>query len=256
MMTPQCDRPADQDADVPGPRTGTAPIVVEVDGTASGREAVAWATREAMRRGTTVRVLSPRDPGEVIADTQDPSVIVVGSASFLAMSDLARGSTAMAVIVGADVPVIVVRPGSAHVEPGPSAGRVVVGTDGTGLSEAAVGFAFADARERGCGLTAVHAVEREDQRPEAEEMLARLAAGRTDVRAVVAADLASHALIEESAGARLVVVGSRGHAGLGGMLLGSVSQAVVHRAHCPVAVVRAPARLPGQERWTRGSRNA
>jgi nucleotide-binding universal stress UspA family protein len=45
-------------------------------------------------------------------------------------------------------------------------------------------------------------------------------------------------LIDESAGAQLLVVGSRGHAGLGGMLLGSVSQAVVHRARCPVAVVR------------------
>jgi nucleotide-binding universal stress UspA family protein len=255
-MTPQCDRSAEQDADVSGPHAGTTPIVVEVDGTASGREAVAWATREAIRRGTTVRVLSPRDPDEVIAAPQDASMIVVGSASFLAMSDLAHGSTAMAVAVGADVPVIVVRPGPPHAEPGPSAGRVVVGADGTGLSEAAVGFAFAEARDRGCGVTVVHAVEREDQRPEAEEMLARLAAGPTDVRAVVAADLASHVLVEESAGARLVVVGSRGHAGLGGMLLGSVSQAVVHRALCPVAVVRATAGLPGQERWTRGSRNA
>jgi nucleotide-binding universal stress UspA family protein len=241
-MAPQCDRSAEQEAKVPRPHAATAPIVVEVDGTASGREAVVWATREAIRRGTTVRVLPPRDPGEVVADAEDASMIVVGSASFLAMSDLADGSTAMAVAIRASVPVIVVRPGTPDAAPGPSAGRVVVGTDGTGLSEAAVGFAFAEARERRCGVTVVHAVEREDQRPAAEAMLGRLAGGRTDVRAVVATGRAGHVLIEESAGARLVVVGSRGHGGLSGMLLGSVSQAVVHRAHCPVAVVRSPAR--------------
>jgi hypothetical protein len=38
-MAPQCDRSAEQEAKVPGPHAGTAPIVVEVDGTASGREA-------------------------------------------------------------------------------------------------------------------------------------------------------------------------------------------------------------------------
>jgi nucleotide-binding universal stress UspA family protein len=112
--------------------------------------------------------------------------------------------------------------------------------DGTPLSEAAIRFAVAEAADRECGLTLVHAVDREEDRAPAEAMLARLAAGRQDVRTVVRAGLASRLLIDESAGAELLVVGSRGRAGLSGMLLGSVSQAVVHRAHCPVAVVRAP----------------
>jgi nucleotide-binding universal stress UspA family protein len=213
------------------------PIIVDVDGTASGQGAIAWAYREAGRRGARVRVLAGRDP-ELPADL-DASMIVVGSASFLEMSDLADGSRAMARAVHANVPVVVVRPGLPDAGSGPSAGRVVVGVDGTELSEAAIGFAFTEARDRGCGVTLVHAIEHENERAAAEEMLTSLSAGHTDVRTVVAAGVASRALIEESAGARLVVVGSRGHGGLGGMLLGSVSQAVVHRAHCPVAVVRA-----------------
>jgi nucleotide-binding universal stress UspA family protein len=45
------------------------------------------------------------------------------------------------------------------------------------------------------------------------------------------------ALIDEALGAELVVVGSHGRGGFTGMLLGSVSQAVLHHAACPVAVV-------------------
>lgn len=219
-------------------RSRAAPIVVSVDGTASGRDAARWAISEAERRGVSLRVLPQQDPRQLLAKAADAAMIVVGSARYLVMSDLADGSAAMAVAAHANVPVVVIRPDPPDVAPGPSAGRVVVGADGTDLSRAAVDFAFAEARDRGCGVTIVHAIDREDQRAAAEAMLATLTAGRSNARAVVAADLASRVLIRESAGAHLVVVGSRGLGGLGGMLLGSVSQAVVHRAHCPVAVVR------------------
>jgi nucleotide-binding universal stress UspA family protein len=215
-------------------------VIAYVDGTPSGDEAVNWAIEEAGRRGAVVRVLPRREPDRLLAEAADAALIVVGSTGFLAMSGLATGSTAMEVAVRADIPVVVVRPGLPDAAPGPSAGRVVVGVDGTGLSEAAIRFAFAEAHDRGCGVTAVHVVEREEDREAAEAMLAGLADRRRDVRTVVRVGPSARRLIEESAGAELLVVGSRGRAGLSGMLLGSVSQAVVHRAHCPVAVVRAP----------------
>ena len=59
---------------------------------------------------------------------------------------------------------------------------------------------------------------------------------------LTAVDLAAAqaAMIEASSRAQLVVVGTRGHGGFTGLLPGSVSQAVLHHAACPVAIVPPP----------------
>ena len=48
---------------------------------------------------------------------------------------------------------------------------------------------------------------------------------------------AAHTLIDISSGARMLVVGSRGHGGFAGLLLGSVSAACAEHASCPVLVI-------------------
>jgi nucleotide-binding universal stress UspA family protein len=78
---------------------------------------------------------------------------------------------------------------------------------------------------------------------EASRLLAEALAGWTekfpdvDVRQVTAHEAPVAALVTASAGAEVVVIGSRGAGGFRALLLGSVGHDVLHRAHCPVAVV-------------------
>ncbi|MCU1425059.1 MAG: universal stress protein UspA [Microbacteriaceae bacterium] len=60
------------------------------------------------------------------------------------------------------------------------------------------------------------------------------------VRPAVTTGPAAKALIDASSGAELLIVGSRGHGGFAGLVLGSVSSACAGYAHCPVLVMREP----------------
>lgn len=72
------------------------------------------------------------------------------------------------------------------------------------------------------------------------EAVRRWSAKYPDVTAEPHADVgsAAHDLAEASRTALLVVIGSRGHSGLAGLVLGSVGQALIRHANCPVAIAR------------------
>ncbi|HSK60905.1 MAG TPA: universal stress protein, partial [Actinomycetospora sp.] len=143
------------------------------------------------------------------------------------------------------------------------------GVDGSPAAAAAIDFAVATADAAGCPLVAVHTwwdpfleavpeplLPREAVVDEERRLLAEQLAGRSSeypdlvVSTVVERAHPSRLLLERARGARLLVVGTRGRGGFAGLVLGSVSRAMVHRAPCPVAVVPAP----GGHRSVEGAR--
>lgn len=87
----------------------------------------------------------------------------------------------------------------------------------------------------------VAAEARRELRKAVEETAASLGA-RVPVEQTVVRDHAAQALLDEAQEADLLVVGSHGHGGFAGALLGSVGQHCVLHAQCPVVVVRPPRR--------------
>lgn len=193
----------------------------------------------------------------LLGQAQEAELLVVGSRGLGGFTGLLVGSVGVAVAAHAPCPVVVVRPPEdADRSSGEHAGRVVVGVDGSELSAAAIRFAFEVAARRGVGVTAVHSwavpipvhpslVIPVDNLEEVEHRLLEESLQDeqqrfpdVDVVAKLVHASPAHALMVESGEAQLVVVGSRGHGGFAGMLLGSVSQAVLQHADCPVAVIR------------------
>ncbi|MEV8516101.1 universal stress protein [Dactylosporangium sp. NPDC051484] len=220
-------------------------------------EAVVQARDIGLELRITTESVARRLGPALVAASRHAAEVVVGSRGTGGFTELLTGSTAVQLVTHAACPAVVVRPREGD---GPNAGRVVVGVDGSGHAQDAVRFAFEQAAFRRAGLTALHAYlvpvalepagivagrHRPDGMRDAERrVLSESIAGcretypEVDVRTGIAAGRAAGVLVRASAGAQLLVVGARGRGGFAGLLLGSVGQATVHRAPCPVAVVR------------------
>jgi nucleotide-binding universal stress UspA family protein len=130
--------------------------------------------------------------------------------------------------------------------------RIVVGIDGSEGARRALEWAAAQARLTGSLLEIVsasgesHALADPHVSREAEEkdigqasVQARTVAPGAAIATKMFDGAPAPVLIEESEGADLLVVGTRGRGGFTSLVLGSVSRRCMHQAHCPVVVVGA-----------------
>lgn len=191
----------------------------------------------------------------MIEMSTDAAIVVLGSAGRGAVARLLLGSVSASLVRHARCPVAIIHDED-PLMPHPQRAPVLLGIDGSPASEAATAVAFDEASRRGVELIALHAwndlevvelpgLDWDKVKAEAEITLAERLAGwqetYPDVKVcrVVVCDRPARQLVARSESAQLVVVGSHGRGALSGMLLGSVSNAVVHSARMPVIVARA-----------------
>jgi nucleotide-binding universal stress UspA family protein len=196
------------------------------------------------------------DPAGVLLDaSRTASLLVVGSHGRGGLAGLVVGSVSQQVALHAACPVVVVRGRTDAVD-----GPVLVGVDGSASSHFAVELAFEQAAARGCAVLIVFGYEPpfgfaatdipvllydDDRlRSDVDREFTQAVAGWRDkhptvlVEAEFAAGRPGPVLAEASRRAQLVVVGSRGHGGFAGLLLGSVGLHLLHHADCPVLIAR------------------
>ncbi len=208
-------------------------------------------------RGVTVGAeLLPGDPRQALIKAgQGAELLVTGNHGMGGFQGLLLGSVALGVAGHAECAVAVIRE-----SPSTPRGEVVVGVDGSPRGASAIAFAFAEAALRGADLRAVHAWDSitPDVMTSREGLDAIPAYPRDAVdRRLLAEALAGWSerypdvkLVEDverghpvdmlrraSAQADLLVVGSRGRGGISGLILGSVSHALLHHAACPTVIV-------------------
>ncbi|MXM64650.1 universal stress protein [Streptomyces sp. HUCO-GS316] len=197
-------------------------------------------------------LLAEGEPAWVLREeARGAALVVVGTRHLRKGRELfTSASVALPLTAHAPCPVAVV-PEAEYVTQQPA--YLVVGVDGSPRSAAAVDFAFEAAALRGALLRAVYAwhpprlglLDEDAEVQECRRVLSETVAGRiamhpgVELRHEVVRGHPVQVLTEASEHALGLVVGTRGHGGFTGMLLGSVSQGVLHHARCPVITVPA-----------------
>ncbi|MFD1546047.1 universal stress protein [Nonomuraea guangzhouensis] len=190
---------------------------------------------------------------QLIAESASADSVVLGSRGLGGFTGMLLGSVSVAVAGHANGPVVIVRApaGARH-------GQIVVGYDRSKCAQVAMEYAIEQARARQARLQVVYAWQAplsspyatgyssalestfEQQKRAAHEAATPWREKNPDVE-LTDEQVCEHpvaALMNASASADLVVVGSRGMGGFASAMLGSVSRGVLHHVTCPVAVIR------------------
>lgn len=209
----------------------------------------------------TTRVEVGDPVAQLSAASQDAELLVIGSDYRGPGKGPARGAHGIRIVAASECPVVVVPDFDVpELDEADERSGVVVGVDGSPVSEAAIAFAAAEADRLGEPLTAVivwtpisaprNALMvspqsyRDGMEQNAREALALSLAGLRgqypdlQIEEAVAEGFPSLIINELAEGARLAVVGSRGHGAVRRFLLGSISHEVLQRLASVTAVVR------------------
>ncbi|WP_328325668.1 universal stress protein [Kribbella sp. NBC_00382] len=175
----------------------------------------------------------------LLKESKYAELLVIGSRGLSVTLGALVGSTGLDLAANAHCPVVIVRPDQS-VDAGD---HVMVGYDGSPASSLALDFGLDYARRHGLHVrvVATRPLYREDGQVDHHDLEAEVR-GRPDGTELELVEVTGHPaeqLLRLSADARLIVLGSRGRGGFAGMLIGSVSQTVLHHALCPVAVIPA-----------------
>ncbi|GAA0496345.1 universal stress protein [Paractinoplanes deccanensis] len=203
------------------------------------RQAAAIAERIAPGLPVTTQLLEGDPVHGLLRLSRRSALIVVGDGNLNDRVCLPTGATAVQLAARSFSDVLVTRAAPAPYGP------VVVGVNGSAVSDAALGTAFGEAAHRSLGLVVVHVGTARERVHELEDLVAEWAAGRgveAELRSLTG-DPAT-VLCRESRHASLVVVGARGDQPYHG-LLGSVAQTLLHHGRPPIVLVR------GAGSWSR-----
>ncbi len=195
----------------------------------------------------TRRAVHGAAPESLVGLAGPDDLLVVGARGLGGFKGLLLGSVSSRVLQLATCPVVVIHESDRDVD-----GGIVVGVDGSDGSDRALAWAADEARRTGRAVHLVAAWQAplypamavpqvlDALRDATVEQLATIAASATlegiEVTTTVATGSAAWALVDHD-DAAMIVVGSRGHGAVAGMVLGSVSRQVVHHATVPVVVV-------------------
>jgi nucleotide-binding universal stress UspA family protein len=202
---------------------------------------------QAVESGEVRPLLADGSAAVVLCEhSTDAEMVVVGSRGHGGLTGLLLGSVSSQVAAHARGRIVVVRGRWRHAA-GHLPGPVVAGADGSAASQAAVAFALEEAALRAAPLLVVCAMADAPGRfgggHQIEDDFEQwIALGEKEhpgvaVQRQVTCGPPHAALLAAASDAQMLVVGSRGRGGVRGMMLGSVSQAVLHDAPCPVGIV-------------------